>query len=236
MGCSEFSSLDSGTQAPVLMSPWALSPALRELTLEGPAYLAVVVEAPGKGSAFQLVRDLGSGEPFSGWNPQGIPGVLFLGLSFSFGPGCPTLWPLWDRHCTALGSRFINRKILNTRAWNQAGRVAPGSSVLKMSVDFWDSAHCILTRPTLTPGTLLGPVPAPCLLGTPAAYSPALPGLWICLPHLCGPSLPAVRLFGGSFMHSFAHFPLLGAGRCARFWDPRMDRSPPRCPSSPSEH
>ena len=114
MGCREFSSLDPGSQAPVLMSPWALSPAIRELTLEGPAYLAVVMEAPGKGSAFQLVRGSGSGEPLSGWNPPGVPGVLFLGLSFSFGPGCPTLWPVWDRHCAAPGSRFINRKILNT--------------------------------------------------------------------------------------------------------------------------
>lgn len=107
--------------------------------------------------------------------------------------------------------------------------MAPDSSVLKMSIDFWNSACCILTRPCWLPGlhspqAFSFPAQNACC---PSQASPGLPGVWVCLPSpldvLCGrASIPWVIR---SFSHSLIS-PVKGR-TCARFWDSRMDRNPP---------
>lgn len=154
-------------------------------------------------------------------NPPGICGILFVGLSFS----CPTLPHLLAavglalHHCSE--SHFINRRILNTEPGiRQSGS---GSSVLKMSIDFWESARCMLNSPVLAPRA---PSSALCLLlcllGTPTAQPSPRRGLDLSSPPLWtfstwGASVRFAGSFLCSFGPSFVHFRLLGARHCARF-------------------
>lgn len=80
----------------------ALSRVLRGLTLEGPAYPAVVLGPRGRAasSSWRVAQTWGASPRLQ---PPCIPDVWFPGLSFSSGSHCPAAWPVWGRSCTAAG-------------------------------------------------------------------------------------------------------------------------------------